>query len=68
MCAEYLARVIFGFLPAQLAYVMARLRTACLTTDGPMSIDELSSATNTRRGPDESTRSVYAHAWRDWQR
>jgi O-methyltransferase domain len=45
---ERLTALIFGFIPAQLVYVMARLRLADLVADGPMTIDELSSATNTR--------------------
>ena len=45
---ERLTALIFGFIPSQLVYVMARLRLADLVADGPMTIDELSSATNTR--------------------
>jgi orsellinic acid C2-O-methyltransferase len=45
---ERLTALIFGFIPAQLVYLMARLRLADLVADGPMTIDELSSATNTR--------------------
>jgi hypothetical protein len=45
---ERLTAMIFGFLPAQLVYVMARLRVADLAADGPLTIDEISSATDTR--------------------
>ena len=43
---ERLTALIFGFLPAQLVYLMARLRLADLVADGR--IEELSSATETR--------------------
>ena len=45
---ERLTTLIFGFQPVQLVYVMARLGLADLVADGPMTIDELSSATDTR--------------------
>jgi hypothetical protein len=45
---ERLIGLIFGFMPSQLVYVMAHLRLADLVADGPMTVDELSSATDTR--------------------
>ena len=45
---ERLTALIFSFISAQLVYVMARLRLADLVADGPMTIDELSSLTDTR--------------------
>jgi hypothetical protein len=45
---ERLTALIFGFLPAQLVYLMARLQLADLVADGPIRIEELSSATETR--------------------
>jgi orsellinic acid C2-O-methyltransferase len=45
---ERLTALIFGFLPAQLVYLMARLRLADLVADSPMTVEELSSATETR--------------------
>jgi len=45
---ERLTALIFGFLPAQLVYLMARLRLADLVADGPLTVDELSSAAETR--------------------
>jgi hypothetical protein len=45
---ERLTALIFGYLPAQLVYLMARLRLADLVADSPMTVEELSSATNTR--------------------
>lgn len=45
---ERLTALIFGIVPAQLVYLMARLRLADLVADGPMTIEELSFATQTR--------------------
>ena len=45
---ERLTALIFGIVPAQLVYLMARLRLADLVADGPMTIEELSLATQTR--------------------
>lgn len=45
---DRLYAMIFGFQPAQLVHVMARLRLADLTIGGPMTIDELSVASGAR--------------------
>lgn len=45
---ERLYTLIFGFQPAQLVHVMARLRLADLLADGPMSLGELSAAADAR--------------------
>jgi orsellinic acid C2-O-methyltransferase len=45
---ERLGALLYGFMPVQLAYVMARLRLADLLDEGPMTVDELSSSSGTR--------------------
>ena len=61
---ERLTALIFGFIPARLVYVMARLRLADLVADGPMTIDALSSATNMR--PDMLLRVMRGLRVWDW--
>ena len=39
-----LSELLFGFMPAQLVYVMARLGIADKVADGPLSVEELASA------------------------
>src|SRR5437870_13552553 len=41
---ERLSELLFGFMPAQLVYVMARLGIADKVADGPLSVEELASA------------------------
>jgi hypothetical protein len=53
---EHLVGLLAGFMPVQLAYVMARLRLADLLEGGSMTADELSSEAGTR--PDMMRRLV----------
>ena len=48
MSRERLTGLLSGFMPVQLAYVMARLRLADLVEDNPLTVAELSSATEVR--------------------
>ena len=43
-----LARILHGYVPAQIAHVMARLRLADLLADGPMTVDDLATAARAR--------------------
>jgi hypothetical protein len=45
---QRLAGLLHGYMPVQLAYVMARLQVADLLADGPMTIDEVSASTDTQ--------------------
>ena len=42
MMRERLSGLLYGFMPVQLAYVMARLRLADLVEESPASVAELS--------------------------
>jgi O-methyltransferase domain len=43
---ERLSALLYGYMPAQLVYVMARLKLADLLADGSMTVGELSAATD----------------------
>jgi O-methyltransferase domain len=50
MDPQRLAELLYGFIPVQLIHVMARLRLAEHLADGPLTVDELSAASDAQPG------------------